>query len=112
MRSRSSSRYITATFAPTNRNGFCPIMKRPPRWRTNLSRGVLGVEFGEATKTRTAALPIRSAATASSFLFIKLSRIRHSDKTHNRTNRPEYYKQVEECANAQRHTEVNRVLRD
>jgi len=31
MRSRSSSRYITATFAPTKRNGLLPAKKRPPR---------------------------------------------------------------------------------
>src|SRR5829696_9517342 len=104
MRARSSSRYISATFAPTNRNGFCPTKKRPPRCRTNSSFAPLVATFGEATKRRTAALPTRSsAATINSFLFINnnLSGVCHSDKTHNRTNGAQENEQVEECTDSE-----------
>src|SRR5829696_440987 len=112
MRSRSSSRYITATLAPTNRNGRCPITKRPPCWRTNRSPGGLEATLGD-TKKRTAALPTRrSAATTSSFLFIKASLIsdalsgtRHSNKAHDGTDSAQHHEEIEECSDSQRHGE-------
>src|SRR5215208_1557111 len=113
MLARSSSRYISATLAPTNRNGFCPTNKRPPRCRTNWSFALLLAAFGEATKKRPAALPTSSsAAITNSFLFINkindhLSGIRHPHETHNRTNSPQHYKEVEECTDSESHRKVN-----
>src|SRR6476469_8473569 len=97
---RSSSRYITATFAPTKRKGRLPTKKRPPRCRTNALAGEFVATFGEATKKRTAALASNtSAATAISFLLIKplksepLIRVCQADETHNCADRAKHYKQ-------------------
>src|SRR5688500_1425111 len=113
MRSRSSSRYITATFAPTTRNGLLSTKKRPPRCRANGSPEAPAPlsAAGEAFKKRTAALPTRiSAATRNSFFFINdvsLARARHPNKTHDRANRPQYHKQIKESADTQRRRQIN-----
>jgi hypothetical protein len=108
---------MTATFAPTKRNGRFPTKKRPLRCHTNWPEPGLVVEFGEAIKNRTAALEIStSAATGISFLIIKasklrnLSRARHPDKTHNRTDGAHDYKQVKERSDAQGHRQIHGVL--
>src|SRR5688572_31134937 len=118
MRSRSSSRYITATFAPTKRNGLLPTRNRPPRWRANCFRGApLPSEFAarDAPNNRTAALPTRiSAATVNSFLFINevsLARARHPNKPHNRADRSQHHEQIKERADTQCRRKIYGLLR-
>src|SRR5687768_12703 len=121
---RSSSRYITATLAPTNRKGRPSITNWLPRVRTNEAGSGRSFEGPRPRKKKNAAPTANASATvAITFLTIKrtigplghigpkqiggrLPWVRQSDEAHNRTDGPDYNKEVEEREDAKHQTAV------
>src|SRR2546427_4253736 len=105
MCARSSSRYITATLAPTNRNGLRSITNRRPFVCTKPARprGIERRQLAIAKKTAAPAIKV-DAASRSCFLAMNpgtndLPRAGQTDKSHDGASSGKNCKQVKEAQN-------------
>src|ERR1043165_8418593 len=118
---RSSSRYMTKTFAPTKRNGRPSMTKRKSLLCTKPARPRLPAPRQLEMPNKTAAPAISAnAARTNSFLCMNssvrtplacrtlgtLARIRQSDKSHDCAERANDDEDIEECPESQHRIQI------